>query len=468
MKKFMDEDFLLESDTAKTLFHSYAKEMPILDYHCHISPKEIAEDRRFENITQVWLGGDHYKWRQMRSNGVEEKYITGDAGDREKFQKWAETLEKAIGNPLYHWSHLELQRYFDYHGVLNSDTAEEVWELCNRKLQEEGMSARGMIKKSGVTLLCTTDDPADDLCYHKKIKEDASFDVQVLPAWRPEAAMKIAAPGFADYMKRLSGAAGISIQSFSDLKQALLNRLAFFAEMGCKASDHSLDYAMYVPASEEEVENIFAKALSGEKVSYEEDLKYKTAILVFLAKEYKRLDWAMQLHYGVKRDNDKPRYRALGPDTGFDCIDSFTPSAQLADLLNAMAENDGLPKTILYSLNPSDNAAIGTVLGCFQDSSCVGKIQQGSAWWFNDNKQGMIDQMTSLANLGLLSNFVGMLTDSRSFLSYTRHEYFRRILCNLIGNWVENGEYPWDEKRLGKMVQDIAYRNAVRYFGFDL
>lgn len=468
MKKFMDEDFLLESDTAKTLFHSYAKEMPILDYHCHISPKEIAEDRRFENITQVWLGGDHYKWRQMRSNGVEEKYITGDAGDREKFQKWAETLEKAIGNPLYHWSHLELQRYFDYHGVLNSDTAEEVWELCNRKLQEEGMSARGMIKKSGVTLLCTTDDPADDLCYHKQIKEDASFDVQVLPAWRPEAAMKIAAPGFADYMKRLSGAAGISIQSFSDLKQALLNRLAFFAEMGCRASDHSLDYAMYVPASEEEVEDIFAKALVGEKVSYEEDLKYKTAILVFLAKEYKRLDWAMQLHYGVKRDNDKPRYRALGPDTGFDCIDTYTPSAQLADLLNAMAENDGLPKTILYSLNPSDNAAIGTVLGCFQDSSCVGKIQQGSAWWFNDNKQGMIDQMTSLANLGLLSNFVGMLTDSRSFLSYTRHEYFRRILCNLIGNWVENGEYPWDEKRLGKMVQDIAYRNAVRYFGFDL
>ena len=468
MKKFMDEDFLLESDTAKTLFHSYAKEMPILDYHCHISPKEIAEDRRFENITQVWLGGDHYKWRQMRSNGVEEKYITGDAGDREKFQKWAETLEKAIGNPLYHWSHLELQRYFDYHGVLNSDTAEEVWELCNRKLQEEGMSSRGMIKKSGVTLLCTTDDPADDLCYHKQIKEDASFDVQVLPAWRPEAAMKIAAPGFADYMKRLSGAAGISIQSFSDLKQALLNRLAFFAEMGCKASDHSLDYAMYVPVSEEEVEKIFAKALSGERVSYEEDLKYKTAILVFLAKEYKRLDWSMQLHYGVKRDNDKPRYRALGPDTGFDCIDTYTPSAQLADLLNAMAENDGLPKTILYSLNPSDNAAIGTVLGCFQDSSCVGKIQQGSAWWFNDNKQGMVDQMTSLANLGLLSNFVGMLTDSRSFLSYTRHEYFRRILCNLIGNWVENGEYPWDEKRLGKMVQDIAYRNAVRYFGFDL
>lgn len=464
----MDADFLLETETAKTLFHNYAKDMPILDYHCHISPKEIAEDRRFENITQVWLGGDHYKWRQMRSNGVEEKYITGDATDREKFQKWAETLEKAIGNPLYHWSHLELQRYFDYHGVLNSDTAEEVWNLCNKKLREEGMSARGMIEKSKVTLLCTTDDPADDLAYHKMIREDASFLVQVLPAFRPEAAMKVAHEGFASYMERLSKASGVPITSFATLKQALIQRLDFFHEMGCKASDHSLDYAMYVPATEEEIEAIFAKAMAGEAISYEEDLKYKTAFLLFIGKEYKKRNWAMQLHYGVKRDNDKSRFKTLGPDTGFDCIDSFTPSAQLADLLNALACEDGLPKTILYSLNPTDNAAIGTVLGCFQDSSCVGKIQQGSAWWFNDNKQGMIDQMTSLANLGLLANFVGMLTDSRSFLSYTRHEYFRRILCNLIGKWVENGEYPYDEARLGKMVGDIAYRNAVRYFEFEL
>ncbi len=468
MKAFMDQDFLLESDTAKTLYHNYAAKMPILDYHCHISPMEIAQDRHFSNITQVWLGGDHYKWRQMRSNGVEEKYITGDADDREKFQKWAETLEKAIGNPLYHWSHLELQRYFGYHGVLNSDTAEEVWQLCNAKLQEPGMSARNLIKNSNVTLLCTTDDPADDLRYHKMIREDDSFGVQVLPAWRPENAMKIASPGFGEYMRRLQEAAGIEIKSFADLKKALVKRLAFFDEMGCRASDHSLDYAMYVPAGEQEIEDIFARALAGTPVSYEEDLKYKTAFLLFIAKEYKRLGWAMQLHYGVKRDNDKARFRTLGPDTGFDCIDNHTPSAQLADLLNALAEEDALPKTILYSLNPTDNASIGTVLGCFQDSECMGKIQQGSAWWFNDNKQGMIDQMTSLANLGLLANFIGMLTDSRSFLSYTRHEYFRRILCNLIGAWVENGEYPWDEKRLGRMVGDIAYRNAVKYFGFHL
>ena len=468
MKAFMDQDFLLESDTAKTLYHNYAAKMPILDYHCHISPKEIAEDRRFSNITQVWLGGDHYKWRQMRSNGVEEKYITGDAPDREKFQKWAETLEKAMGNPLYHWSHLELQRYFGYHGVLNSDTAEEVWQLCNAKLQDPRMSARNLIKNSNVTLLCTTDDPADDLRYHKVIREDDSFGVQVLPAWRPENAMKIASPGFGEYMRRLQEAAGIEIKSFADLKRALVKRLAFFDEMGCRASDHSLDYAMYVPADEREIEEIFARALTGAPVSYEEDLKYKTAFLLFIAREYKRLGWAMQLHYGVKRDNDKARFRTLGPDTGFDCIDNHTPSAQLADLLNALAEEDALPKTVLYSLNPTDNASIGTVLGCFQDSECRGKIQQGSAWWFNDNKQGMIDQMTSLANLGLLANFIGMLTDSRSFLSYTRHEYFRRILCNLMGGWVENGEYPWDEKRIGRMVGDIAYRNAVNYFGFHL
>lgn len=468
MKAFMDQDFLLETETAKKLYHEYAAKMPILDYHCHINPKEIAQDRHFENITQVWLGGDHYKWRQMRSNGVEEKYITGDATDREKFQKWAETLEKAIGNPLYHWSHLELQRYFGYYGALNGETAEEVWNICNAKLQEATMSARTLIQQSKVTLLCTTDDPADDLQYHKRIREDESFDVQVLPAWRPEQAMKIAAPGFAAYMKRLSTAAEMDIQSFADLKKALVKRINFFQEMGCKASDHSLDYAMYVPASEEEIEEIFAKALRGETVTYEEDLKYKTAFLLFIGKEYKRLNWAMQLHYGVKRDNDKKRFQMLGADTGFDCIDTYTPSAQLADLLNALNEKDALPKTILYSLNPADNAAIGTIIGCFQSDECVGKIQQGSAWWFNDNKQGMIDQMTSLANLGLLGNFIGMLTDSRSFLSYTRHEYFRRILCNLIGGWVENGEYPWDEKSLGRMVGDISYRNSVRYFNFDL
>ena len=467
MKAFMDKDFLLETETAKKLFHGYAENMPIIDYHCHISPKEIAQDIHFDNITQVWLGGDHYKWRLMRSNGVEEYYITGDAPDREKFQKWAESLERAIGNPLYHWSHLELRRYFGYEGVLNGETAEEVWQLCNKKLRQPEMSARNLICQSHVTHLCTTDDPADTLEWHKMIREDKEFPVQVLPAWRPEAAMKIGSPDFVSYMKRLGKAAGVEIDSFQTLKEALKLRLEFFDEMGCRASDHSLDYAMYVPASEEETEQIFGRALRGENISYEEGLKYKTAFLLFIGKEYKRLGWAMQLHYGVKRDNNQKLYRSFGPDAGVDCIDNHTPSAQLADLLNALNEEDALPKTILYSLNPIDNAAIGSIIGCFQNSECRAKIQQGSAWWFNDNKQGMIDQMTSLANLGVLGNFIGMLTDSRSFISYPRHEYFRRILCNLIGGWVENGEYPDDEKRLGAMVQDICYNNTKRYFEFE-
>lgn len=466
MRAFMDKDFLLETETAKKLFHGYAENMPIIDYHCHISPKEIAQDIHFDTITQVWLGGDHYKWRLMRSNGVEEYYITGDAPDREKFQKWAESLEHAIGNPLYHWSHLELRRYFGYEGVLNGETAEEVWQLCNEKLRQPEMSARNLIIQSKVTHLCTTDDPADTLEWHKIIRDDQSFPVQVLPAWRPEAAMKIGSLDFVNYMKRPGNAAGVEINSFRTLKEALKLRLAFFEEMGCRASDRSLDYAMYVPASEEEVEQIFAKALNGKAISYEDGLKYKTAFLLFIGKEYKRLGWAMQLHYGVKRDNNQKLYRSFGPDAGVDCIDNHTPSAQLADLLNALDEEDALPKTILYSLNPIDNAAIGSIIGCFQNSECRAKIQQGSAWWFNDNKQGMIDQMTSLANLGVLGNFIGILTDSRSFISYPRHEYFRRILCNLIGGWVENGEYPEDEKRLGALVQDICYNNTKKYFEF--
>ncbi len=468
MKKFMGKNFLLKTETAKKLYHDYAEKMPILDYHCHINPQEIYEDRKFETITQVWLGGDHYKWRQMRSNGIDERYITGDATDREKFQKWAETLELAIGNPLYHWSHLELQRYFGYDGVLNGDTAEEVWNLCNAKLQEDSMTVRNIIRQSGVTLLCTTDDPADDLKWHKLIKEDDSFDVQVLPAWRPDNAMKVEKPAFAGYMKKLSEISGVEITSFADLKVALVKRMEFFHDVGCVISDHGLDYAMYVPASVEEIEAIFAKGLAGEAVTKEEELKYKTAFMVFIAKEYYRLGWAMQLHYGCKRDNNRIMYNRLGPDTGYDCIDTHTPSSELADLLNALNETGELPKTILYSLNPSDNAAIGTVLGCFQSSDAIGKIQHGSAWWFNDHKQGMRDQMISLGNLGLLGNFIGMLTDSRSFLSYTRHEYFRRIMCDLIGTWVEEGEYPEDYVALQKIVEGISYNNAVRYFGFDL
>ena len=466
MKAFMDKDFLLETETAQKLYHEYAAKMPILDYHCHINPQEIAEDRKFENITQVWLGGDHYKWRQMRSNGVEEKYITGDASDREKFQKWAETLEKAIGNPLYHWSHLELQRYFGYYGALNGETAEEVWNLCNAKLQEDGMSARNLIRQSNVTLVCTTDDPVDSLEWHEKIAADESFEVQVLPAWRPDKAMNLEKTDYLEYLKKLEVVSGVKIDSFASLIEALRIRMDYFAEHGCSVSDHGLEYVMYAPASEEEIEAIFAKRLRGEAVSRADELQFKTAYMVALGREYHKKNWVMQLHYGVKRDNNGMIFGKLGPDAGIDCINNYAPSSEMADYLNALAITDELPKTILYSLNPTDNAAIGTIIGCFQSEEARGKIQQGSAWWFNDNKQGMIEQMTSLANLGLLGNFIGMLTDSRSFLSYTRHEYFRRIMCNLIGGWVENGECPADEKVLGRMVQDISYNNAVRYFGF--
>ncbi len=468
MKAFMDQDFLLSTDTAKKLFHEYAENMPILDYHCHINPREIAEDRKFDNITQVWLGGDHYKWRQMRSNGVDEYYITGGASDREKFQKWAETLEKAIGNPLYHWSHLELKRYFGYEGYLNGDTAEEVWNLCNAKLHEADMSVRNIIRRSGVTLICTTDDPIDSLEWHKAIKEDDSFEVQVLPAWRPDKAMNLEVPTYLEYLDKLSKVSGVQVKSFADLKEALKSRMDFFASMGCCVSDHALEYIMYAPASEEEIEAIFAKRLAGEAITKEEGLKFRTAYMLFVGTEYHKRGWVMQIHYGCKRDNNTGMFAKLGPDTGYDCINNYAPSAQTADFLNALNEMDAMPKTILYSLNPNDNAAIGSILGCFQDSAAIGKIQQGSAWWFNDHKAGMTEQMVSLANLGLLSNFVGMLTDSRSFLSYTRHEYFRRILCELIGGWVENGEYPADYKALEKIIKGISYNNAVRYFGFQL
>ncbi len=469
MKAFMDKDFLLETETAKKLFHDYAEKTPILDYHCHINPKEIAEDRQFDNITQVWLGGDHYKWRLMRSCGVDEKYITGDASDYDKFCKWAECLGKAIGNPLFHWSHLELQRYFGYNGVLNAKTADEVWNLCNAKLQDPSMSVRNIIKQSNVTLICTTDDPIDSLEWHKKIAEDDSFDVIVRPAWRPDKAMNIEKPEYLDYLHKLASVCGMDeIITFEALKTALKQRMEFFVSMGCTVSDHALEYVMYCPANDEEIEQIFLKRQNKIPLSREEEMKFKTAFMLFVGREYHKLGWAMQLHYGCKRDNNTLMYAKLGPDTGYDCINNYAPSAQMADFLNALVETDELPRTILYSLNPNDNQSIGTILGCFQDSTAVAKIQQGSAWWFNDHKTGMIEQMTSLANLGNLSGFVGMLTDSRSFLSYTRHEYFRRILCNLIGNWVENGEFPADYEILGEIVENISYHNAKRYFQFPL
>ena len=469
MKPFMDKDFLLETEVAKKLFHEYAEKTPVLDYHCHIQQREIWEDRQFENITQVWLGGDHYKWRFMRSCGVEEKYITGDASDHDKFIKWAECLGKAIGNPLYHWSHLELQRYFGYTGHLCASTAEEVWELCNKKLAEPSMSVRNIIKQSNVTLICTTDDPIDDLEYHKKIRDDASFDVKVLPAWRPDKAMNIEKPDYKEYLKKLAEAAGeADIHTWLALKNALRKRMAYFAENGCVVSDHALEFVMYAPATDDEIEEIFLKRLNNMAVTKEEEYRFKTAFMLFVAKEYNKLGWAMQLHYGCKRDNNALMYEKLGPDTGYDCINNYAPSSQCADFLNALQKTNELPRTILYSLNPNDNEYIGTILGCFQDSTAVAKIQQGSAWWFNDHKVGMQNQMISLANLGNLSGFVGMLTDSRSFLSYTRHEYFRRILCNLLGNWVENGEFPEDYEILGEIVKNVSYYNAVNYFGFPV
>lgn len=468
MKPFMDQDFLLSNNTAKILYHDYAKTMPIVDYHCHISPKEIAEDVRFENITQLWLGGDHYKWRLMRANGINEDYITGNAPDRDKFIKWAETLELAIGNPIYHWSHLELKRYFDYDGILNSETAEEVWELCNEKLKDPDLSARGIIRRSNVTILCTTDDPIDSLEYHIQLAKDDSFKTKVLPAFRPDEAINLEKPGYLDYLNKLSEVSNVKINSFASLCEALKNRMEFFDSVGCKTSDHGLDFVMYYPASADEIEDIMKRRLEGKNLSEEEILKFKTALLLFLGRENHRLNWVMQLHYGAKRDNNTRMYKVLGPNTGYDCIDnSRNSSAQLADYLNALDITKQLPKTILYSLNPIDNAAIDTVIGCFQDDTAIGKLQHGSAWWFNDHEIGMRDHILSLCSISLISNFVGMLTDSRSFLSYTRHEYFRRILCDVFGTFVETGRFPNDLKVLKKIVQDISYNNCINYFEFD-
>lgn len=468
MKPFMDENFLLSTPTSQTLFHKYSKNTPIIDYHCHISPKEIAENRKFENITQVWLGGDHYKWRLMRSFGVDEQFITGKASDKEKFFKWAEVLGKAIGNPLYHWSHLELQRYFDYHGILNKKTAEVVWNLCNSKLAEDSMRVQNIIKKSNVKLICTTDDPVDSLEWHDVIAADKNFDVQVLPAWRPDKSMNIEKIDYLDYLKKLSEVSGVAISSFEKLKEALKKRMAFFSSKKCCVSDHGLNFVMYHPASEQEIESIFSKRLSGKEITQEEEYKFKTAFMIFVGREYHKLNWVMQLHYGAKRDNNQMMYSKLGPDTGYDSTSNYTPSAQLLDFMNALQITNELPKTIVYSLNPNDFEIVASAIGSFQEGPTVSKIQMGSAWWFNDHKLGMRNQLHSLANEGNLSGFVGMLTDSRSFLSYTRHEYFRRILCDVIGEIVENGEFPYDEEILSEIVKDISYYNAVRYFEFDL
>jgi len=461
---FINDDFILTNETAKKLYHKFAEKMPIIDYHCHINPQEIYENRKFQNITQIWLGGDHYKWRLIRSNGVEENEITGSADDRTKFQRFAEMLPKAIGNPMYHWTHLELKRYFGYDGILNGETAEEVWQLCNKRLQEDDMSVCSLIEKSNVKMIGTTDDPVDSLEWHKKIKESGCCTAEVLPSFRPDKAVNIDKAGFADYIKTLGKAADMDINSAEDVKTALTKRLDHFCTLGCKATDHGLDYVPFETATDSEVNEIFAKAISGKCITRADADKYKTAIIIHLGKEYAKRNIVMQLHFNVQRNTNTAMFESIGADTGFDCINTVNNAETLTAFLNALEKEKLLPKTIIYSLNPHDNELIDTILGCFQNSDVAGKIQHGSAWWFSDTKSGMEAQLKSLANLSLLGNFIGMLTDSRSFLSYTRHEYFRRILCNLIGEWVENGEYPNDEKELGKIVEDICYYNAERYF----
>lgn len=468
MKRFMNQDFLLTSDMSKKLYHEYAEQMPIIDYHCHLSPKEIYEDRSFDNITQLWLDADHYKWRLMRANGVDEYYITGGASDYEKFQKWAQTLEGAIGNPLYHWSHLELQRYFGYEGWLTVKNSKKVWEVCNEKLQQKDMSTRNLICKSKVELICTTDDPVDSLKWHMLLKEDVTFATKVLPTWRPDKVLNIENADYRAYMYELGNASNYEIRDYQSLLKALHIRMDYFGSIGCLISDHGLSHVPYIYATEDKIEGIFAKRMQGEPISEEETSQFKTALLVWLGREYYRRGWVMQLHYGVKRDNNTRIYQMLGADAGADCMHEAPPASGLTDFLNILENQKSLPKTIIYPLNPTDHTMLGTVIGCFQNAEHRGKIQQGSAWWFNDHKDGMLTQMKSLASQGLLGNFVGMLTDSRSFLSYTRHEYFRRILCELLGKWVEMGEYPNDEQQLEKLVKDIAYYNTLYYFGFKL
>lgn len=465
MKKFMDEDFILNTETAKVLYRDFAADLPIIDYHCHINPQEIYEDRQFENITQVWLGTDHYKWRVMRTVGVDEYYITGGANDYEKFCKFAEALPYAIGNPVYHWSHMELKKYFGYEGFLNEDTADAVWHLCNKVLKEKPLSVRKIIEMSNVEVICTTDDPVDSLVWHQKLKEE-NYPVKVLPAWRPDKLLNIEKREFSDYIKNLSVVSGIKITDWGTLKDAIMCRMSYFTANGCSVSDHGLVNVPYTPCDVAQTDVILKKALAGQSLTNEEIDAYKTEVLMYLTLEYRRHNWVMQLHYGCDRNNNTTQFIKLGPDTGYDCITNNTPSDKLVCFLDEANSRAGLPKTILYSLNPSDNTLIDSIIGSFQNSDAAGKIQHGSAWWFNDNKSGMEQQMTSLANLSVLGMFVGMLTDSRSFLSYTRHDYFRRILCNLVGDWVEKGEYPKDYKALGRIIKGISHDNAQRYFKF--
>jgi Glucuronate isomerase len=467
-KKFLDENFLLETQTAQTLYHEFAKQMPIIDYHCHLPPDQIAEDKQFDNLTQIWLYGDHYKWRAMRTNGVDESYCTGNKSDYEKFVKWAETVPYIMRNPLYHWTHLELQRYFDVYDLLDGDSAKKIYDECSAKLRTKEYSVRNLLRKMNVRMVCTTDDPVDTLEHHKKIKEDG-FEIPVLPAWRPDAAMNVSnAANFVAYVKKLEAAADVHIVFFNDFLNALRKRHDFFAEMGCTVSDHGLEQIYAEEYTEHEISAIFDKVYAGHDLNLEEQNKFRSAMLVYFAEWDHEKGWVQQYHLGAIRNNNLKALRVLGPDTGWDSIGDFPQAVALSKFLGRLINTDKLTKTILYNLNPADNALMATMIGNFNDGSAPGKIQWGSGWWFLDQKDGMTQQLNTLSNMGLLSRFIGMLTDSRSFLSFPRHEYFRRILCNLFGHDVENGELPENIAWIGKIVQDICFNNANEYFNFNL
>ncbi|QKJ88755.1 glucuronate isomerase [Paramixta manurensis] len=469
MSGFMTEDFLLNGEFARRLFHDYAADQPIFDYHCHLPPQQIAENYRFKNLYDIWLKGDHYKWRAMRANGVAEAFCTGDASDRQKFDAWAATVPHTIGNPLYHWTHLELRRPFGITNVLLSEkTADHIWDRCNALLTQGAFSARGIMTQMKVKMVGTTDDPIDDLRHHHALAQDASFGVKVLPSWRPDKAFNLAAEGFPEYMQALSAVADVAIERFGDLRQALSRRLDHFAAHGCKVSDHALDVVLFAEADEATLDAILARRLAGNAPSEQEVAQFKTAVLVWLGSEYARRGWVQQYHIGALRNNNRRQFNLIGADVGFDSINDRPLAEPLSRLLDAQNRDNALPKTILYCLNPRDNEVIATMAGNFQGEGAAGKMQFGSAWWFNDQLDGMQRQITQLAQIGLLSRFVGMLTDSRSFLSYTRHEYFRRLLCQMIGGWVDAGEAPADIELLGTMVKNICFNNARDYFAIEL